>query len=254
LLELSRYFADLTPTDHRPPKESIDLFQEQNTVLQTLGAQTAVVQYLTTADTLYIVLRTSQQARVFKHMINERDLQKQIRLFSEAVQNPKLDPQMRAQALHQTLIAPLMDDLRRDNIKTLMFSLEGPLHRVAMSALFDGHQYLAQQYDLVLLTQTQLQALLNKPIRPLRVAAFGVTRALQGFEALPSVRREIKDIVQQNKSLISDSEVYFDEQFNERQLAQILAKKFPVLHIASHFPWRQTMIHNLISCLAMANT
>jgi CHAT domain-containing protein len=61
-------------------------------------------------------------------------------------------------------------------------------------------------------------------------AGFGVTKKHEGNEALPEVAAELKGVGE-----ILHGEIKLDEQFTEASMRATLLKRFPVVHIASHF-------------------
>ena len=79
-------------------------------------------------------------------------MNREIAAFREALQDPLLDPKPAARRLYQVLVEPIAKDLEAANAKTLMWSLDGVLRYVPISALYDGKDYLLERYDIALFT------------------------------------------------------------------------------------------------------
>ena len=92
-----------------------------------------------------------------------------------------------AQQLYDWLIRPLEPDLDAARTKTLVFVPDGALRTIPMAALHDGQRFLIARYALA--TTPGLNLTEPRPVNRenTRVLALGVTKAVQGFPALPNV-------------------------------------------------------------------
>jgi CHAT domain-containing protein len=132
--------------------------------------------------------------------------------------------------LYRILVAPMAADLQQAGARTLMWSLDGVLRYLPLAALYDGREYLIEQYGLSVITLASNARLKDRPDSTWRAAGFGVTRGFDGSPPLPDVVSElaaIKDILH--------GEIKLDGQFTETSMRETLLKRFPVVHIASHF-------------------
>lgn len=148
--------------------------------------------------------------------------------------NPIFADQERLHLAHQVydwLIKPAESALQRNQIKTLVFVLDGILRNIPMAALHDGQHYLVEKYSLAItpglqlleprsLTQEQrLQALIG-----------GLTEARQGFSALPGVARESGQIATKLAA-----QVVLDQKFTQQNMQEVIrGSSFPVVHLATH--------------------
>ena len=121
-----------------------------------------------------------------------------------------------------------------------MFSLDGALRYLSLAALYDGKQYLIEQYRLSVMTLAGNSRLKDKPDAQWRAAGFGVTKAFEGSSALPSVSAELSGIIAANKGDTGQlgGEIMLDEKFTQQSMRQTLRKGYPVVHIASHFQFK----------------
>lgn len=132
--------------------------------------------------------------------------------------------------LYQWIIQPLESDLQRSGIKTLVFIMNGNLRNVPMSALYDGDKFLIQKYNVALTPGLQLIVPEFLEREKLNALIAGLTKARQGFPALPSVESEVEKI----HAMIS-SQVILDEQLTNTNLGQSLNQSsFNTIHLATH--------------------
>lgn len=225
-----------------PPAEDVASADAKLKMLTHLGHAAVMLHYFVAEQSSTILLTTTKGRSLHKLDIAAEALQKKVKSFLDAVQNPRRDPLPLAQDLYQILIAPIAANLQDAQAQTLLFSLDSVLHQLPMAALHDGKRYLVQQFNLSLQTQAQTQTEReNFPVvaaREVRIGALGLTHAVQGFRALPGVKRELLGIVKQGKRGVFPGEVLFDDAFTEKSLQKILAKNYPALHVASHFVFK----------------
>jgi CHAT domain-containing protein len=119
-----------------------------------------------------------------------------------------------------------------------MWSLDGVLRYLPVSALHDGKQYLVEQYRNTVFTPASQSRLLLEPSRKWTALGLGVTKARgERIPALPGVAEEMRGIIrdEENKSGVLPGTIKLDEAFTEESMLIELRKRNPVVHIASHF-------------------
>lgn len=121
-----------------------------------------------------------------------------------------------------------------------MISGDDVLRYVPFAALHDGQRYLVERYALSSYNPTTRDVVVSQPTRPQwRVAAFGATqeRPLLGFTALPDVATELRAVVRQDGEQLGalPGERKLDAEFTRNSLSQALRKRYPAVHVASHF-------------------
>jgi CHAT domain-containing protein len=135
-----------------------------------------------------------------------------------------------SEQVYDWLIRPAEADLEEAGIKTLVFVSDSSLRNLPLAALYDGEQYLVQKYAIAL--SASLQLLEPRSIEPkkLRAMAGGLTQARQGFEALPAVAQEVRQIQEE-----MPSEVLLDSDFTRATLRDRLSTApFNTIHLATH--------------------
>jgi len=199
--------------------------------LRELPAGTVAIFTLIADDKFYAILRTPETQKSYEYTISAADLNGKISAFRQAILDPKLDPRPLARELYNILIAGMADDLRRANAKTLMWSLDGALRYVPLAALYDGGQYLIEQYGIAVMTLASNARIKDRPDREWKAAGFGATATL------PAVASELAGIISTTPGDggVLAGEIRLDRQFTQQSLRETLRTRYPVVHIASHF-------------------
>jgi CHAT domain-containing protein len=205
--------------------------------LRELPAGTVAIYTLIGEDKFHAILRTADAQKVFEYPIKSSDLNRKVLEFREVVRDPRLDPRPLAQELYKILVGGMAEDLRQAKAQTLMWSLDGALRYVPLAALYDGRQYLIEQYRVSVMTLASNARLKDRPDKVWKVAGFGVTKAYEGAPALPSVSNELAGIIgtKPGEAGVLAGEIRLDDQFTRQSMRQTLLKRYPVVHIASHF-------------------
>lgn len=203
--------------------------------LAELGDGAVLIHYLITDDKLHILLTTPDTQLARHSDIKSKELYSKIFSLRDELTHPKIDPRPLAKELYSILIAPIEAELKQAKAFTLMLSLDGALRYLPFAALYDGKEYLAQQYRTVMYAEVAKDkiALPAKPIW--KVAALGVSdKVSDAFIPLPSVTGELNGIVKKGDNGVINGELYLNGAFTEKTLQQS-ASRNPVVHIASHF-------------------
>ncbi|MEH2358202.1 CHAT domain-containing protein [Nostoc sp.] len=152
--------------------------------------------------------------------------------FNLYIYSSNLDSLRPQEIFYDWLIRPIEAELQKDDIKTLVFVLDGVLRGVPMSALYDSqkHKYLIEKYNLAL--SPGLQLLYSPSLSPnkLQTLVGGLAEARQGFPKLPGVEKEVREIAK-----IVPTEVLLNKEFTRTRLkVQINNIPFPIIHLATH--------------------
>jgi CHAT domain-containing protein/uncharacterized protein HemY len=205
--------------------------------LRELPAGTVAIFTLVGDDKFSAILRTPDAQKAYEYPIKAAELNRKILEFRQVVQDPNRDPRPLAQELYKILIGGMADDLRQAKAQTLMWSLDGTLRYVPFAALYDGKQYLIEQYRVSVMTLASNTRLKDRPDKEWKAAGFGVTKAFGDAPALPSVSSELSGIITTSPGDggVLVGEIELDGQFTQQSMRQTLLKRYPVVHIASHF-------------------
>ncbi|QTA82304.1 CHAT domain-containing and and tetratricopeptide repeat-containing protein [Desulfonema limicola] len=211
-------------------EKNLENLQALQGTLRKLGHGCVTVHYLMTEKKLRIILTTQQVQLVRDSEITESELNRLIFAFRQTLQNPHTDPVPQARVLYDAVLKPIAEDLKQAQAQTLMVSLDGTMRYLPISALHNGTEYAAQQYRIVIFTQAAGTKLTDAPEQDMTLAGLGLTHQVEGFSALPAVKKELEGI-----SLIVPGVIHMDEAFTKTALTDALDTEYPLLHIASHF-------------------
>ena len=203
--------------------------------LASLGHGAVAIHYVMGDAKLRMIITTPAIQIARESPIAAKELNRKIHDFRMMLAAPERDPLPEAQELYRHLIAPIAADLKQLRARTLMVSLDGALRYIPLVALHDGKKYLVEEFSLALYTEAAKDRLKDDPKRRWSVAGLGVTRQIEGFSALPSVRQEIEAVVKVGSRGVLPGEAHLDGAFDAKRFIEALDKRYPVLHIASHF-------------------
>jgi CHAT domain-containing protein len=203
--------------------------------LKRLGPGTVMLHYVVLPDKIRVILSTHNNQIGYASSIDEKELNRKIQRFREALQYPRDDPRPAGNELYRVLVAPLAQDLKQLQARTLILSLDGVLRYVPFAALHDGSRYLVQDYQLAIVTEAADIRLTAEAGRANSFAGLGLTQQVQGFEALPAVKEELEGILRTGPIR---GDIYLDQAFTAERVRQTLKREVSLLHIASHFVFR----------------
>jgi CHAT domain-containing protein len=208
--------------------------------LRELGKGVVALYTLVGEDKYRVILTTADFQKGYEYPIKAADLNRKVLEFREALQNPKLDPLPLAQELYKILLGPVAKDLAKAKTQTVMWSLDGVLRYVPVSALNDGKRYLVEQYQNVVFTPASQARLKDVPSRNWNALGLGVTKAHgDRIPALPGVMEEMHGIIREAGASaqggVLPGTIKLDEAFTQEAMLAGLRQRPPVVHVASHF-------------------
>ena len=214
---------------------SAQAIRESQNLLKGLGDDVALVQYYITDKRVGMILTTPGIQLARSSTIDSKELNRKIGELRRLLQDPKSNPVSAAQELYRILVAPVAQDLEQANAKTVMLSLDGALRYLPFGALHDGKQYLVDRWNLPMYTSVTRNKLRDTVSPQWQAAGLGVTKAWPEFKPLAGVKAEMGAIVKTAAGGFMPGEVYLDEAFTAKTLKDVSQRKFPLMHVASHF-------------------
>ena len=206
--------------------------------IDQLDTQAAVIYPVILADRLEVILSVPKQPlRHYATRLKDNEVESILAtLRQQLVRRTSRSFLPISQQVYDWLIRPAEADLAKNNIKTLVFVLDGSLRNIPMAALHDGKQYLVEKYSLALTPGLQLLPPESSQQRQLKVLTAGLSEARQDFPALTNVRLELQNI--QSKLPVVK---LLDREFTSKALQKELESvSFPIVHIASHGQFSST--------------
>ena len=185
-----------------------------------------------------IVSLPGKELKHYSTILPQADLEVGIDRMVQSMRSTSFETERLAasQELYRWLIQPAIQSLNPQSIKTLVFVLDGSLKNVPIAALYDGKQYLVEQYAIALTPGLQLMNPRSLPQHKLNALVGGLSKSNQGSIALPGVEEEILKIKTQ-----VDATILENEDFTSNRIQQKLqTKPFSIVHLATHGQFSST--------------
>lgn len=222
LAELDNFFQEACLDQEIKPQE-----------IDQIDPNAAIIYPIILANRLEVILSIpGQDLRHYSTEISQQQVEttiRQLRLSFQPIFSTKERLEL-SQTVYNWLIRPAESDLKNNSIKTLVFVLDGSLRNVPMAALYDGKNYLVQNYNLALTPGLQLLASQSLKRNQIKALTVGLSEARQGFSALPAVASELEKIEAE-----VPTKVLLNQQFTRDAVQQqIQETAFPIVHLATH--------------------
>lgn len=220
LAELANFFREACLIDKPQSIEQID-------------ATAAVIYPIILSDRLEVILSLpGQPLRHYVTFVAQAEVEAVIQQMRQSLRRTSFEQERLpiAQKLYTWLIEPAVADLTRQSLQTLVFVLDGSLRNLPMAALYDGKQYLIEQYKIAI--APSLQLLTPRPLAQTKLKALvaGLTQGSPDFSPLPGVQQEVNSISQTIPTI-----TLIDQQFTTTAIeAEIKKRPFSVMHLATH--------------------
>ncbi len=208
----------------------VEFFPEQ---IDRVDPTAAVIYPITLPDRLGVILSLpGQRFRYYETHIPADRVENILKHWLMSL-NPVYDNAERlriSQQIYNWLIQPATADLAANEIKTLVFVLDGFLQNMPMAALYDGQEYLIEKYTIAVAPGLQLLSPRSLRQEKLQVLSAGLSEARQNFTALPGVQLEIEQIAAKVAG-----EIILNQNFTKVNLkSRINRSHFPIVHLATH--------------------
>ncbi|MGF1491018.1 MAG: CHAT domain-containing protein [Microcoleaceae cyanobacterium] len=226
-----------------------DIAQTLLEINQKTNTRSAVFWAIPNADHLHLVLVVPGQQPMVKDLygLTQEVLTQHVRHFLSEVTTPRKRSTQSylpiAQQLHEWIIQPFEAELKAANIDTILFCMGKGLRNLPIAALHDGRQFLIEKYSLSLIPAFNLISTTYSPVKDSQVLAMGASEFGQ-LDPLPAVPFELSTIVEPDQTAAPKSntlpsqwsgKVFLNEAFTLNNLrAQLAAKTFQVIHLATH--------------------
>ena len=177
-----------------------------------------------------IVAIPGQPLRYYSNDLPPSEIEIVITSANRQISDPhRLDLKLQQQ-IYDWLIRPLKDELKANEIKTLVFVLDGILRNLPPATLHDGESYLIEQYGVAIAPSLQLVELQTRAETHQELLLAGLSQPRQGFPSLPGVKQEIEQI-----QPLFTSKVLLNNSFTELNFNRSVSETpFQVVHLATH--------------------
>ncbi|GAB1545175.1 hypothetical protein NUACC21_78510 [Scytonema sp. NUACC21] len=214
----------------------------EKSVDELLGNNTAVFSSIILNKNIAILLSLPSGERRLEWVKESREnVIEEIKKFRQGLEAEILNlvqyNTVHGQKLYDWFIRPFKEDLKREQIKTLVFVQDGILRTIPMAALYDKEQkkFLVENYDLANTPSLSLTAPKTLHRQENRALILGLTEQVEvdgkTYPALFNVDSEITVL----KTKFPNSKQLLNEEFHLEKLNQELNKTvYPIVHIATH--------------------
>ena len=219
--ELEDYFQD----------DCVAELQSKIRGIDQLDSKTAALYPIILKDRLSLLLSLPNSIKQYVIDIDEETLTNEIRSFRKLLEKRTTYQYLtHAKIMYSWLIDPILNDLRTHNIDTIVIIPDGPLRTIPLAALYDGRQYLIEQYAIATTPGLTLTDPRHFNRENIEVLLTGLTEPVQGFDGLPKVAEEFNSI-----QSIFPSKILMDKEFKTENMHSELTKTpYSIVHIASH--------------------
>ena len=202
------------------------------TTIDEIDHQAAVIYPIILRDRLEVIVSLPDKSLFhYAQTIPQAELESVIEELRQTLQvRSRRNFYQPAEKLYSWLIKPALTEFSQQDIKTLVFVPDGSFRNIPLSTLYDGEQYLIEEYNVALTPGLQLLA--PQPLKQveLKILAAGITQQRRGFSSLKYVNQELLDIQNQTDSLVLRDDNFTQEKFKEK----IQSAQYPIVHIATH--------------------
>jgi CHAT domain-containing protein/Tfp pilus assembly protein PilF len=246
LKQAEKEFA--APPDEKDKIPTVPDLQQMQTALREISVstkqKTAAVYTLVGEEYYRALIITPDSISSVSSPVKGENLNQKAQQLWRLLRTPDYDPQQVSKEIYDMVFAPVAAKLPADT-KTILWSLDGSLRYIPVSALFDGKQYLVERYNNVLFTRADKDRLTRNIAPNLKGTGFGssephtVKLIGESFNALalPAVKTELSQIFKNGSTTtgIIPGEILLNEHFTKAGMLSELQKRRPLVHIASHF-------------------
>ncbi|MEC4982904.1 MAG: CHAT domain-containing protein [Oscillatoria sp. PMC 1068.18] len=137
----------------------------------------------------------------------------------------------RSQKIYEWLL-PSRAELHNNQVNTLVFILDGDLRNIPLAVLYDGEEYLIQNYQLVVTPGLQLLPPQSLDVENIKALAAGRSDFENNpeFTNLQAVKDELSNIQTQIPAEIMLNDTFIGENMQKK----LNSLAFSILHIATH--------------------
>jgi CHAT domain-containing protein len=228
--------------------------------IRRLGGDAVLAVYLLTEHRLRILVASRLHQTEYQTEIDAAALRRDIGRLLDDIANRR-DVTSQSRALFDQLLRPVDAMARAAGATRLILWPDGALRYVPFAALSDGSANALERYAIQLYSgASQRPAVVGHRVAAPSVRGLGVTKAMSGYSALPSMADELCSIVRgpitgldppgarclraRTGSVTGEGalrgEGYADAAFTEQRLAAQPGqpRDFSVLHVGTHFALR----------------
>jgi CHAT domain-containing protein len=220
-VELEDYFHD----------DCVNVVRAKTMALETVDERTAIIYVVPFADRTELLVSLASGMKRFKVPASAETLTAEVRQFRRNLETRSTYAYLeQAEELYGWLIKPIHELLTEKRIQTLVFVPDGALRTIPLASLYDGKQFLVQEFAVAVAPGLSLVE--PRPLQEKKVHLLlgGLSEGVQGYPPLDFVPGELKSIepLYRSRTLLNQDFVLpaLREKLTEEQ--------YSIVHIASH--------------------
>ncbi|MEO1561719.1 MAG: CHAT domain-containing protein, partial [Cyanobacteria bacterium J06632_19] len=220
--------------------------QEQNlplsnikTLRDNLQKDSVLLYPLILEDRLELVLVTPYSSPIsYTTTVKREDLERTIIQFRSDLKHPSSDAKVRANQLYKWLIKPIENDLKKAQVKTILYAPDGILRYVPLAALHDGQKWLVERFNTHNITAASIDDLDTPRQKNLRVLAGAFSQGSYSFQVgsqqfdfagLPFAGKEVENL----SKTIENTTKLLNKSFSKKTTVPKMGG-YSVVHLATH--------------------
>ncbi|WP_258040708.1 CHAT domain-containing protein [Pseudanabaena sp. BC1403] len=201
--------------------------------IDQIDTKAAVVYAIMLPDRIAVILSTAgQPLTYYSSAVPKAEAEQTIRSYLGSI-HPASDnagQKLLSQKIYNWLIRPAIASQALKDKQTLVFVLDGILRKIPMAALYDGKQYLIENYAVALSPGLKLLSTQSLEQKQIRSVVAGISASRNGFQSLPAVETEVLEI-----SKSTSGSKLLNQEFTPTTLSKsIESKSANVVHLATH--------------------
>jgi CHAT domain-containing protein len=220
-VELEDYFHD----------DCVNVVRSKTKALESVDEHTAIIYVVPFADRTELLVSLASGMKRFKVPASADTLTAEVRQFRRNLETRSTYAYLeQAEELYGWLIKPIHELLTEKKIETLVFVPDGALRTIPLGSLYDGKQFLIQEFAVAVAPGLSLVE--PRPLEEKKVHLLlgGLSEAVQNFPPLDFVPGELKSI-----EPLYPSRTLLNSDFVLPTLREKMTQEqFSIVHIASH--------------------
>jgi CHAT domain-containing protein/Tfp pilus assembly protein PilF len=220
-VELEDYFHD----------DCVNVVRAKTKALESVDERTAIIYVVPFEDRTELLVSLASGMKRFKVPASAETLTAEVRQFRRNLETRSTYAYLeQAEELYGWLIKPIHELLTEKRVETLVFVPDGALRTIPLASLYDGKQFLIQQFAVAVAPGLSLVEPRPLEEKKVRLLLGGLSEGVQGFPPLDFVPGELKSIepLYRSRTLLNEDFVLptLREKLTEEQ--------YSIVHIASH--------------------
>jgi filamentous hemagglutinin family protein len=231
--EYKGYYGEELQLDAQP--QTVETIQAAlRNIAQQTGKRSAITYIILQPESLELVIITPDGKPVHRSVkVNKNKLIADIKLFRNNVTDISSSGyQQSGKNLYNYLIAPIQAALTTEKIDTLLFSVDNNLRSLPFAALYDGKNYLVENYNIGLIPSVTLMDTRYQSLKNSQILLMGASKFINPNQnSLPGVMVELPTVAKE----FGENRYFINQEFTIDNLQKQRQKRpTQIVHLATH--------------------